>query len=337
MGGWGTRVTVTAAASISADDVAREVRLAADRIGPYVRETPLEFSPALSRDTGCQVFLKLENTQVTGSFKARGAFNKLLSLSDTERARGIITASTGNHALATIHALTVLGIAGEIFLPSSASPVKIAGLELRGASLHLVDEDPGTVEVIARRHAEDSGRVYVSPYNDPQVIGGQGTIAIELLRQAERMDAVFVPVGGGGLIAGIGGYLAARTSASHVVGCQPASSPILARSTAAGRLLDLPYVDSLSDATAGLVEPGAITFPICQTCVNEWVLVDESEIRAAIRLVAAHHSLMIEGAAALSVAALLRAAPRYRGQSVVLVLSGSHIAPPTLAAILHDV
>ena len=190
-------------AVFSADNVAREVQEADLRIRPYIRETPLEYSAVLSRDTGCAVYLKLENTQVTGSFKARGAFNKLLSLTNAERSRGIVTASTGNHALATVHALATLGIAGEIFLPRSASPVKIAGLELRGANLRLVDDDPGTVEIIARRLADDTGRVYIPPYNDPQIIGGQGTIAVELLRETARMDAVFVPVGGGGLIAGI--------------------------------------------------------------------------------------------------------------------------------------
>ncbi len=322
------------APAFTPDDVAREVVAADARIRPYIRVTPLEYSPVLSRDTGCDVFLKLENTQVTGSFKARGAFNKLLSLSEAERARGIVTASTGNHALATVYALAILGIAGEIFLPRSASPVKIAGLEIRGADLHIVDDDPGTVEIIARRHAEESGRVYISPYNDPQVIGGQGTIAIELLRQAARMDAVFVPVGGGGLIAGIAGYLAANSAGAHVLGCQPDASPIMARSTEAGELVDMPNADTLSDATAGLVEPGAITFPICQSCVDEWVLASEEELRAAIRLVVTHHSTLVEGAGALAVAALMRAAPRYRGQSVVLVLSGSHIATGALAGVL---
>jgi threonine dehydratase len=318
----------------TADDVVREVRAADRRIRPYIRVTPLEYSPVLSRDTGCNVFLKLENTQVTGSFKARGAFNKLLSLTEAERARGIVTASTGNHALATVYALGILGIAGEIFLPRSASPVKIAALEIRGADLHLVDDDPGTVEIIARRHAEESGRVYISPYNDPQIIGGQGTVAIELLRQAARMDTVFVPVGGGGLIAGIAGYLAANTASAHVVGCQPDASPIMARSTEAGELVEMPNAETLSDATAGLVEPGAITFSICRSCVAEWELASEEELRAAIRLVVTHHSVLVEGAGALAVAALLRAAPRYRGQSVVLVLSGSHIAAGALAEIL---
>ena len=212
--------------------------------------------------------------------------------------------------------------------------MKIAGLEMRGADLHLIDDDPGTVEIIARRHADASGRVYISPYNDPQVIGGQGTIAIELLRQAARMDAVFVPVGGGGLIAGIAGYLAVGPGGTPVIGCQPETSPIMARSTEAGELVEMPNAETLSDATAGLVEPGAITFPICQTCVTEWELVTEEELRAAIRLVVTHHSMLIEGAGALPVAALVRAAARYRGQSVVLVLSGSHIATGALAGIL---
>jgi threonine dehydratase len=321
-------------AAFSADDVAREVQEADLRIRPHIRETPLEYSPVLSRDTGCEVYLKLENTQVTGSFKARGAFNKLLSLTDAERSRGIVTASTGNHALATVHALAVLGIAGELFLPRSASPVKIAGLELRGANLVLVDDDPGTVEIIARRRADETGRVYISPYNDPQIIGGQGTIAVELLRQAPRMDAVFVPVGGGGLVAGIAGYLAASEAGTRVVGCQPETSPIMARSIEAGRLVELPNLDTVSDATAGLVEPGAITFPICQTCVSEWVLPSEAELRAAIRLIVVHHSVLIEGAGALAVAALLRVAATYRGQTVVLVLSGSHIAGGVLSEVM---
>src|SRR5688572_23672112 len=159
----------------SAADAAREVALAEPRIRPYIRETPLEPSPALSRAAGADVYLKLETVQVTGSFKARGALNKLLSLSAAERQAGVVAASTGNHALATAHALGLLGIRGEIFLPASVSRAKLDALESRGARLRLVDDDPGLVETIARREAEESGRVYVSPYNDPQVIGGQGT------------------------------------------------------------------------------------------------------------------------------------------------------------------
>jgi len=316
-------------------DAAREVGLAARRIGPHIRETPLEPSPFLSRETGGDVHLKLECVQVTGSFKARGALNKLLSLSAAERARGVVAASTGNHGLAVAHALALLGIAGEIFLPASVSPAKLEGLRARGARVRLVDEDPGVVETVARRDAEGTGRIYVSPYNDPQVIGGQGTVGVELLRQLEGMDAVLVPVGGGGLIGGIGAWLKEQAPSVRVVGCQPAACPILVESVKAGRLLELPSTPSLSDATVGLVEAGAITFPLCRACVDDWLVVDEPAIRSALRLVLERQSVLIEGAAALPVAALLAARDRWRGARVALVLSGSHIALPALAEVLR--
>ena len=316
-------------------DAAREVALAANRIGPYIRETPLEPAPFLSRETGADVHLKLECVQVTGSFKARGACNKLLSLSSAERARGVVAASTGNHGLAVAHAMDLLGIAGEIFLPASVSPAKLEALRARGARVRLVDEDPGVVETVARRDAEGTGRIYVSPYNDPQVIGGQGTVGVELLRRLEGIDAVLVPVGGGGLIGGIGAWLKERAPRVRIVGCQPAACPIMAESVKAGRLLELASAPSLSDATVGLLEAGAITFPLCRACVDDWLVVDEPAIRAALRLVLERQSVLIEGAAALPVGALLAARDRWRGARVALVLSGSHIALPALAEALR--
>jgi threonine dehydratase len=321
-------------ADYTAADVATGVEQAVVRIRPHVRETPLEESFVLSQEAEARVFLKLETGQVSGSFKARGAFNKLLSLSLAEREAGIVTASTGNHALATAHALATLGLHGEIFLPATASAVKLEALRTRGARLRLVDADPGAVELAARAYAEERGRVYISPYNDPEVIAGQGTIALELMKTLDAFDTVIVPVGGGGLVAGIAGTLKTHRPTVQVVGCQPTASAVMTHSVEAGRLLDLSSRDSISDATVGLVEQGSITFPICQTCVDEWALIDESELRSAIRFMAAHHSVMIEGAAALAVAAVRRRADRRRGQSIVLVLSGSHIDLSLLASIL---
>ncbi|HEX2452002.1 MAG TPA: threonine/serine dehydratase [Gemmatimonadales bacterium] len=318
------------------DEAAAEVAAAERRIRRYIRETPLEPSPALSKATGADVYLKLETAQVTGSFKARGAFSKLLALSPSEREAGVVTASTGNHALATAHALSVLGIPGEIFLPASVSPAKLDALQSRGAQLRLVDDDPGLVETIARRAAGETGRVYVSPYNDPQVIGGQGTVAVELGRQLPGLDAVFVPVGGGGLVGGIAAHFAAHAPGVDVVGCQPLACPIMIESIRAGRLLELPSAPSISDATVGLLEPGSITFPLCQELVSEWVGVAEADLRAAVRFVLERQSVLVEGAAALAVAALLAQAERWRGARVVLVLSGSHIAMPVLAGLLAD-
>jgi threonine dehydratase len=326
--------SVTSPAALSAAEAAREVAAAERRIRRYVRETPLEPSPALSAATGADVHLKLETVQVTGSFKARGAFNKLLALPPAERARGIVAASTGNHGLATAHALNALGIAGEIFLPAAVSPAKLDALRSRGARVRLVDDDPGLVESIARRAAADSGRTYVSPYNDAQVIGGQGTVAVELRRQLEGFDCVLVPAGGGGLIAGIAADLARHAPTVRVIGCQPLACPILIESVRAGRLLELPSLPSVSDATVGLLEPGAITFPLCRELVAEWIGIPEPDLRAAVRWVADKQSMMVEGAAALTVAAMLAHTARWRGGRVVLVLSGSHIALPVFADIL---
>lgn len=319
----------------SASDVAEEVGAARERIRPWVRETPLEHSPYLSKLAGADVWLKMENLQVTQSFKARGAFNALLSLSSDERARGVVTSSTGNHANACAYAMPLLGIEGEIWVPASTSRAKLDQLEAKGARLELVDDDPGRVETLARAEADGSGRTFVSPYNDPKVVGGQGTIAAEVVEQmGHAPDAIIAPVGGGGLMAGIAGWLKAEGHPTHVVGCQPANSPVFARSVEAGELLEPPWEPSLSDATVGWAEPGAITFPICRDCVDEWIEVSEEQIAEAIRTVVAQHSVLVEGAGALAVACLLAARERFADRSAVLVLSGSRIPTDKLAGVL---
>jgi threonine dehydratase len=323
-------------ASFTAAHAAGEVAAAERRIRAMIRETPLHPSTALSHATGAEVYLKLESLQITGSFKARGALNKILALSPAARAAGIVAASTGNHALAVAHALNVLGIDGEIFLPADVSRAKLDALASSGARLRLVEEDPGVVEGIARRAAEESGRIYVSPYNDAQVIGGQGTVAVELRRQLAGFDAVLVPVGGGGLIAGIASDLAEHAADVRVVGCQPDACPIMIESIRAGRLLDLPSGPSISDATLGVLEPGAITFPLCRDLVADWAGVPEPELRSAVRFVLEKEALLVEGAGALPVAALLSGGDRWRGARVVLVLSGSRIAMPMLSNIIHE-
>lgn len=321
----------------TAADVRHEVELASARIAAHVRETPCEPSPALDPGDGGTAFLKMENLQVTASFKARGAVNKVLSLTPDELAAGLVTASVGNHAVAMLHAMALVGARGEIWVADQISPAKLEALRRRGADLHVVaGGDPGGIEVEARRAAEDDGKLFVSPYNDPQVVGGQGTIAAELLRQADSLDAVFVPVGGGGLAAGVAGYLKQVDPRVEVIGCQPAGSPIIAASLAAGGdLLELPWQPSLSDGTVGLVEPGAITYPICRDCVADWVLVSEAEIAAALRLVMREHCVMIEGAAAVPVAAYLQTRERWRGKNVACVLSGARISLDRLASVLR--
>lgn len=323
-------------AEYSAEHVSEDVASAEERIRPYVRETPLERSPFLSSETGAEVYLKMENLQVTNSFKARGAFSALLALTEEERSRGVVTSSTGNHANACACAMPLLGIDGEIWVPSNTSSAKLDQLEARGANLKLVEGDPGRVEALAREEADRSGRMFISPYNDPRVIGGQGTIALELERQLGHLpDEVFVPVGGGGLIAGIAGYLRASGAPTRVTGCLPSNSPVMLESVKVGELVESPYEGSLSDATVGWAEPGSITFPICRDCVDDWELASEDEIAGAIRAVIAYHSVLVEGAGALAVACLLKEGKRFAGRTVILILSGARISLQTLSEVLR--
>lgn len=320
--------------TFSAEAVAQAIDAAAARIAPYLRVTPLERSPFLSRAGGPEAFLKLENYQLTQSFKARGAFNALLSLGEADRARGVVTCSTGNHANAMAHALALLGIEGEIWVPATISAAKRAQLEARGARLRLLEGDPGRVEVAARAEAGRTGRVYVSPYNDAAVIAGQGTVAREILAALPDCDEILVPVGGGGLIAGIAAWVRARHPRVRVTGVLPRNSPVISESVRAGRLLEIPWTESLSDATVGWAEPGSITFPMCRDWVDDWLLVGEAEIRAAIRLLVGMHSMLVEGAGALATAALSADPARFAGRRVALVVSGARIPPYVLAAIL---
>jgi threonine dehydratase len=314
--------------------IRNEAQLAEDRIRTHIRETPLEHSPFLSREAEATVYLKLENLQLTGSFKLRGAMNKVLSLSSEERGRGAVTASSGNHGHAFAYLTERFGFPGTIFLPETTEPGKIDTLKTYGAEIRIQGDDCVRAEAAARAYAADRGLIYISPYNDLQVIAGQATVGIELARQAEGLDAVLVPVGGGGLIAGIAAWLKPGDSDITIIGCQPENSRVMYESIRAGRILDLESLPTLSDGTAGGIEAGSLTFPVCRDLVDGFVLLSEEEIRDALRLVLEKHHILIEGAAALPVAALLKEPARYQGQRVALVLSGSALSLATLRKIL---
>jgi threonine dehydratase len=315
--------------SCTCSQLHQEVIEAVTRISPYIRETPLEHSPFLSRLGRCKVYLKLENIQITGSFKLRGAANKILSLSPEEQQRGVITGSTGNHGAAVAYMLGRLGLPGEIVVPRTASAAKVDLLREYGATIQTHGNDCVETEQYARHNAAQSGRTFISPYNDLQIVAGQGTIGHELERCPGSPEVVLVPVGGGGLVAGIAGYLkAAAASNGHpeIIGCQPESSPVMYESVRAGEIVELASQPTLSDGTAGGIEPGSITFGLCRDLVDRFVLVSENEIRDAIRLVLEKHFLLVEGAAALSVASFVKTAGQYDGKQVVLILSGAKLA-----------
>jgi len=316
-------------------DILNEIQAAESLIRPYIRETPLEYSPFLSSLSGCRIYLKLENIQITGSFKLRGALNKILSLSDQQKRRGIITASSGNHGAALAYILNKFNLEGTIFLPENASSSKIDQLRLYGANIKLYGDDCVLAEQQARRSAEKKGMIYVSPYNDIKIVGGQGTIGIELERQLKKSDVIFCPVGGGGLISGIAGYLKQTDSDIKIIGCQPENSAVMYKSIQAGRILDIPSLPTISDGTAGGIEQDSITFELCRKYVDDFYLVSEDEIKQAIKLIIEKQFLLIEGGAALPVAAFLKNLSDFKKKNIVLILSGSRISSLKLAEIFY--
>lgn len=315
-------------------DIAAEVLAAEHRIRGHIRQTPLERSAHLSKLADADVYLKLETAQITGSFKLRGAMSKVLSLDKKERKRGFVTASSGNHGTACAYLMSHFGIPGTIYLPESVSAAKHEAMLAYGAHTELVPGDAIEAEKLARRVAEESGRTYVSPYNDPLVIGGQGTIGLELRRQLENIDAILLPVGGGGLASGVAGYLKAVDAGIEVIGCQPHNSRVMYESVKAGRMLELESEPTLSDGTAGGVDLDSITFEPCRTLIDDWMLLGEEEIGAAIVLAAEHEHVLVEGSGALAIAALSREPKRFVGQTVVLVASGSKLAMDALRELL---
>jgi len=303
------------------------VAAAYERIRPLVRETPVEESAALAGDSGATVLLKLEHLQHTGSFKFRGASHKIALLTAEQAARGVVAASDGNHGLGIAAAARARSIAAEVFVSSSVAPAKARRIESLGARIRTAGSDPLTAELAARHAAESSGRVFISPYNDLDVVAGQGTIAVELDRQAPHLDAVFVAVGGGGLIAGIGGFLKSVSPATQIIGCWPENSPVLYQCLQAGQVIDVPEKPTLSESTSGGLEPHSVTLELCRNTIDRAIFVSEDEILAAMRLVLEAEHWVIEGAAALAVAAFRQDAHRWAGKTVAIVLCGRNVSP----------
>ena len=311
-------------------ELAEQVRSAAARIKTVVTETPVEKVSGLVPDSTTEVFFKLENQQQTGSFKLRGASNKILSLSPAETAAGVIAASNGNHGLGVAAAARRAGIAAEIYVSSLVSPAKVRRIEEFGARIQRAGNDPLEAEFAARGAGEHQDRVFISPYNDRQVMAGQGTIAVELLQQVPDLDAVFVAVGGGGLIGGIGAYIKSASPQTEIAGCWPQNSPVLYESIKAGRILDVPEQPTLSESTAGGLEPGSVTLSIGAQVIDRSVLVTEDEIIHAMRRVRDLRGWIIEGAAAVAVAALVRDHKRYAGKRVAVVICGGNCSEKVL-------
>jgi threonine dehydratase len=303
-------------------------------IRPQVPVSPLEHSRPLSAQLGCDVMLKADHLQPTGSFKIRGATNKVQGLAEAARSTGVITASTGNHGQAVARAGALAGCPVTVYVAASTVRSKMEAIKGWGAKLVVVDGNPLEGELQARARAAHENVPYISPYNDLDVIAGQGTLGIELTQQAAQLDAVFISVGCGGLIGGAGSALKQLRPGTRVIGVWPENSPCMLRSLEAGTIVNVPESPTLSDGTAGAVESGSVTFPICQKVIDQTVTVTEAEIAAAMRNIATAERWIVEGAAGVAFAGLVKLADQFRGGTVAVVLCGRNIA---LETFLHAV
>ena len=317
-------------------EMANAAHAAAVRISEYVQKTPLERSELFSETLASNIFFKLENLQETGSFKLRGASNRLMTLSEDERAKACVAASSGNHGAAVACAMQRLGTTGVIFVPEQTSAAKTEKIRAYGGVVRYFGTDGLDTEQHARDYAEQNDMLYLSPYNDPMVIAGQGTCGVEISKQLPDVDAVFVAVGGGGLIGGVASVLKAYNPNIRIYGCQPAASAVMAHSVAAGELLDLPSEPTLSDGTAGGIEAGAITFALNEAVVDEWVLVDEEQIAAAMRLYMGAEGHTIEGAAGVAIAGMMARPEQINGQNVVTIICGGNISEASLSRVVNQ-
>lgn len=310
----------------------QDIFRARKRIASLARRTPLVRADALSAHTGEEVFLKLETLQLTGSFKVRGAANKLLSLSESERTRGVVTVSTGNHGRAVAYVARALGVAATVCISKSVPDNKVEAIRALGATLVIDGISQDEAEVRAEEFAAD-GLTLIHPFDDPHIISGQGTIGLELLEDLPELTTVLVPLSGGGLIAGIALALKSANPKLRVVGVSMEHGSVMVESLKAGRPLELPEDDTLADSLKGGIGlANRYTFGLVQRLVDETVLVSETDIAEAMRFALHRERLVLEGAAAVGVAALLSRRVRYDGP-VAVIASGSNVVVDVLLSV----
>ncbi len=311
-----------------------DVQAARARIGAAIYCSPCAYSETVSRMAGARVFFKLDNLQMTGSFKERGALNKLLSLSPDERKNGVIAASAGNHGLAVAFHAQRLGIPATIVMPRFAPLIKVSWARRYGAEVILAGVDFDEALAEAQRLQRERGSLFIPAFDDPAVIAGQGTLGLELLEQAPELDAVLVPVGGGGLIGGIALALKQSGFNGRVIGVQAERVPGMQAALEAGHPVSLPSAPTIADGIA-VRRVGELTLPLVRRYVDAIVTASEAEIARAILLLLENEKTVVEGAAATPLAALLNRPLGLNGQTVVLVLSGGNIDVNVIARVIE--
>ncbi|MCW3996883.1 MAG: threonine/serine dehydratase [Candidatus Bathyarchaeota archaeon] len=305
----------------------QDIQTAQKTISHYAKLTPLIRSEWLSKQKKADIYLKLENMQETHSFKVRGVLNKLLHLTVEEKAKGVVTASAGNHGQAVAFGAKELGFSAKIVVPTNTPQVKVEGIRKWGADLLLFGETYSEAETKAKQLATQEGRLYISPYNDPLIVAGHGTVGLEILQALPAVDAVVVPVGGGGLIAGVSIAVKNLKPKVQVIGVQSEAVPIMYESLKAGRIVPPHRHENytVAEGLSGSIEEGSITFSIAQKNVDKVMLVEEETIRRAVYLLYEEEGQVVEGSGVVGIAMLLENPKVFAGKTVALVVTGGNI------------
>lgn len=288
-----------------------------------VQKTPLVYAPELSIISGANVYLKMEFLQYTGTFKIRGVLSKLNSITKSDFDKTFVAASTGNHAAAFGYASQKFGFNGVLFLPKTISLVKIKAIEQYPLQIIFYGTNSAETEAKATMYAKQIDGVLIHPYNDIEIIKGQGTIAIEIQEQLPQTDIILVPVGGGGLASGISSYFKNNNTVS-VIGCQPKNASEMYQSILQNTIVAPSTLSTIADAAAGGIEENAITFDLCKKHLSGFEIIEEEDLKKAVAFMIKHHQIQIEPTAALPIAAILQN-NRYQGKNVVLVLTGKKV------------
>ena len=316
-------------------DINQLILDASSRIKPFIRKTNFSYSEVFSKLIDGEVYFKLENQQFTGSFKARGALNKILTLNESGKSiSSVISASTGNHGAAVAYAARQAKIECNIYVPEGSSKAKLSNMKNYGAIINIFGSDCVEAEAKAREVSEKNQVPYVSPYNDFHIVAGQGTMGAEIKSQANELDAIIISIGGGGLMAGTASFLRSVWPDIKVIGCSPSNSAIMIHSMEEGKILELESLPTLSDGTAGGVEKESITFPLCCKLVDETILISEKEIKDAMVFYIENEHQLLEGAAGTAVAALIKMKDKFKGKKIGVVICGGNIAIDTLKQVI---
>jgi threonine dehydratase len=314
----------------------QQIKDAKSKIDKYIEKTPLIHSTYLSDFCNGQVYLKLENKQATNSFKIRGAFNKILSMSPFERKRGIITASSGNHAQAIGIVAEQLDLIAKIIVPKTTPKVKLDKIRKYEVILESHGQNYDEAEIYARNLAEEENMTFISAYNDEYIVAGQGTIGLEINNQLIKFTDVLVPLGGGGLLSGIVIALKEINPDVRVFGVQTEACPAFYESLKAGKIVEVEMKESIADGMYGGIEQGSITFDIVKELVDEVIVVKEETIRKAVSLIWHKEKMKVEGSAAAAIAPILESKEHFENKITICIISGGNIDTGLFESIIQD-